>query len=204
MAIGNRIWDDSSGVEANENNGQFDDDESGIDGVTIQVYQDDGDGTFELLEDTFITETVSAGGGYYLIDNLLPGNYFVHVPAAEFQNGGDLFETLSSDGAGGDNATDEASDENGVDDLLAASNGITSNLIQLTRSAETLSEAGSPALYADSNTDMTVDFSFRGLDPTVVGLNSAETTNLTHNHFLAVYLLLLIGTCLGAMHTRRQ
>ena len=124
-------------------------------------------------------------------------NYFVHIPAAEFQNGGDLFETLSSDGAGGDNATDEASDENGVDDLLAAGNGITSNLIQLSRSAETLSEAGSPALYADNNTDMTVDFSFRELDPTAVGLDSAETyttplTLLTVGFALLLLILLAL------------
>ena len=57
-------------------------DDPRLEGLTIELYQDDGDGIFDSGVDTFIGDTVTAGGGdpipgYYRFDDLSPGNYWV-------------------------------------------------------------------------------------------------------------------------------
>ena len=62
--IGDFVWNDSDG------NGLQDTGELGIDGVTVQLY----DSTNALVD-----TTTSGGGGKYLFDHLLPGDYHIKV-----------------------------------------------------------------------------------------------------------------------------
>ena len=63
LAIGNFVWNDTDG--ATPNNGIYEDgSESGIDGMTLQLYRDDGDGVFNIISDTLVTSTVTDNGFY--------------------------------------------------------------------------------------------------------------------------------------------
>ena len=60
-------------------NGIFDAGESGVPGLTTELYADiNGDGLLDA-GDILLTSTSTAGGGVYLFDNLPPGNYVVKV-----------------------------------------------------------------------------------------------------------------------------
>lgn len=74
MNLGNIVWQDTN------NNGIIDPTEPGIDGVSIELYRDDGDGILDPTADTLAGSQVTANGGYYGFDQLAPGNYFVHIP----------------------------------------------------------------------------------------------------------------------------
>jgi hypothetical protein len=73
-AIGDRVWrdDDSDGIQ--------DTGESGISGVTVELYSDvDGDGEAEPGTDDNgpVDSTTTDGSGNYLFSDLAPGDYFV-------------------------------------------------------------------------------------------------------------------------------
>jgi uncharacterized repeat protein (TIGR01451 family) len=69
ISIGNQVWNDAN------NNGLLDNNEAGIDGVTMNVYS----GT------TLVSTTVTGGGGFYTFTNLIPGDYVIEVvPPAGF------------------------------------------------------------------------------------------------------------------------
>ena len=96
FSVGNRVWYDVN------NNGLDDDGPgTGINGVTVRLYADtNGNGildTGDLLMDTVVTSS----GGYYLFTNLPPGDYLVHLPAANFAAGGPLEGYTSSTGQWG-------------------------------------------------------------------------------------------------------
>ncbi len=59
-ALGDRIWSDANG------DGIQDAGEPGLAGITVQLWQDDGDGVFDSTKDTLINTTVSAASGAYL------------------------------------------------------------------------------------------------------------------------------------------
>ena len=46
--------------------------EQGIDGVRVELYADTGDGVADIAVDTFIDFRTTAGGGFYLFDDLNP------------------------------------------------------------------------------------------------------------------------------------
>ncbi|MBK8900438.1 MAG: carboxypeptidase regulatory-like domain-containing protein [Anaerolineaceae bacterium] len=81
-AIGDYVWEDL------DTNGTQDDGSTGINGVTVNLYLDDGDGIPEPgLDDgasVATTVTINDGGGspgYYIFDNLIPDDYFVEFVA---------------------------------------------------------------------------------------------------------------------------
>ncbi|MAU00242.1 MAG: hypothetical protein CL608_24140 [Anaerolineaceae bacterium] len=81
-AIGDYVWEDLNA------NGTQDDGNTGINGVTVNLYLDDGDGIPEPgLDDgapVATTVTINDGGGspgYYIFDNLIPDDYFVEFVA---------------------------------------------------------------------------------------------------------------------------
>ncbi|MFN0088190.1 MAG: SdrD B-like domain-containing protein, partial [Blastocatellia bacterium] len=149
--LGNRVWKDHN------NDGLLNNGEPGVDGVTVQLYRDNGDNTPNPANDTLITSQTTSGGGYYNFANLTPGNYFARIPAAEFQAGGDLVGCLSSEptvadpnqAAGG---TDH--DDNGLNDNAPQTNGIRSNLVDLQGNAEPTNDGDG------ANGNLTVDFGF--------------------------------------------
>ena len=146
MSIGNRVWRDNGAAAGHLNNGIMDADELFIPNVRVELYRDNGNGTFGAEDGAAIRFDDTDAGGYYLFDNLPAGNYFVHIPAAEFQSGGDLFGFNNSTPDGAENVqvpgnelvhtpvTD--SDDNGVYNTRPDTNGITSGLITLALATE--------------------------------------------------------------------
>ena len=139
MALGDRVW-----LDAN-NNGTLDADETGLDGISMQLFYDrDSNGRLEGVEVTPYSTTVTADGGFYRFAELWPGNYLVVVPTPPA-----AYPTSSTPtGAGVDN------DDNGVQDRPGAP--VTSAWITLLAAAE--STAG------NTPGDFTVDFGFFRFD----------------------------------------
>lgn len=90
FSLGNRVWFDTN------NNGLIDfGTESGISGVRVELYQDNGDGVFGA-GDTFLSFDLTDAGGYYRFDNLPAGNYVVVIPADNFRDVG-VGDTVAAD-----------------------------------------------------------------------------------------------------------
>lgn len=74
-SIGDYVWHDVNG-----NSLQDEGPGAGLDGVTVRLYQDDGDGVFEPGGDDALIDTqVTASDGAYLFDMLHAGDYWVDV-----------------------------------------------------------------------------------------------------------------------------
>jgi hypothetical protein len=160
VALGNAVWFDA------DNDGVFDAAESGIGDVTVLLFRE---GTSTLTGTATLTTTTDASG-FYLFDNVPPGRYFVHIPANEFQAGGDLAGRLSSTGAGVSESADDNVDENGIDSTTAATDGISSMVYELLPNSEPTSEAGEGSYTGsldDDNVNLTADFGF--YEPVALG-----------------------------------
>ena len=151
VAIGNRVWLDT-GAGADYNDGEFDAGETPVDNVTINLY---------TSTSTFVATVDTTGGGYYEFDDLLPGQYYVSIPAAEFQAGGDLFGYVSTTTMGSNETSDNDVDENGIDANVAI-NGIRTQVYDLQPNAEIMLEDQSnyTGAWDDDNVNFTADFSF--------------------------------------------
>ncbi|MEM9479017.1 MAG: SdrD B-like domain-containing protein [Verrucomicrobiota bacterium] len=146
VGIGNLVF-----FDANKDGGFNVVDDSGVDGVTVELYLSSaGPGVGSPVA---TTETHS--GGCYLFTGLAPESYVVHIPASEFGVGGDLENLVSMGGAGSDQTTDDDGDENGDDDL---SDGVSSNAFALAVTGMP-TDAGSET-GKDSASDNTVDAAF--------------------------------------------
>ena len=76
-SIGGTVWNDA------DEDAELDADEGGIEGVTVNLYRDDGDGTFEPGGDDALERTlVTAGGGLYDFTDLVTGSFWVEVDEA--------------------------------------------------------------------------------------------------------------------------
>jgi hypothetical protein len=78
VALGNLIWFDA------DNNHLFDLGESGIVSVTVQLFPAGAN----PLTSTATLTTTTAGGGFYVFDQLAPGQYFAFIPPSQFGPGG--------------------------------------------------------------------------------------------------------------------
>lgn len=174
MSLGNRVWRDYN------NNAQWDATEPGIAGVTLNLYTADGSGNPVQAAGSPLATTTTDSNGFYIFDNLLPGNYIVAVAPSNF-NGGNVLENLTNSNNnnlgynGADNQTDR--DDNGVDAFDAAY-GYRSVAVNLTYRTEPINddelsnnpthgEPGAPyenymgrQLQRDDNSDLTIDFGF--------------------------------------------
>ncbi len=167
-ALGNRVWFDTN------NNSQIDGPEVGVDGVVVDLYRNDGTGTY-----VFVATDTTANGGYYLFDNLLPGEYIVSLPASNFTGAGVLTgywssaTTLSGAGAITETAApdpdnDIDSDDNGTLQTGGPFTGqvtslpVTLGSTGLTEpTGETDLETGvGQGTQPDGRANMTVDFGF--------------------------------------------
>ncbi len=168
-ALGNRVWFDTN------NNSQIDfGTEVGVDNVVVNLYRNDGSGTY-----VFVATDTTANGGYYLFDNLLPGEYIVALPASNFTGAGALVGAWSSgttltgvgaitEAAAPDPDNDVDSDDNGTLQTSGAFNGqvvslpVTLGPTGLTEpTGETDLEGGvGQGTQPDGRANMTVDFGF--------------------------------------------
>jgi fimbrial isopeptide formation D2 family protein len=150
MSLGNRVFYDN-GAGTNLNNGIMDGDEIGVPGVSVELYRDiNNNGVFDPSVDSLVNSDTTDDDGYYLFDRLVPGNYFVHIPASNFDLAGTGplrgwhnstptgTETLGVNG--GTTTADIDRDDNGVNNAHPAVNGITSGLVVLAWTTEPTGE----------------------------------------------------------------
>ncbi len=153
VAIGNLVF-----VDLN-NSGRFEpgEGETGVASALVSLFVAGAD----PLTATPVATTTTAAGGFYLFDNLLPGQYFVHLGAQNFQPGAILANYFSSTGHGVSDSADDTLDENGVDGIDLATNGVRSIVYDLQPNSEPTAEAGAGTyggLLADANVNFTADF----------------------------------------------
>ena len=155
VAVGNRVWLDDGAGGGSAGDGIVNGTEMGIGGVEVQLYPGTG------VSGTPIKTTATTANGCYLFDDLVPGNYIIHIPASQFTEVGPLLGLFSSSPEGGDTPDDDNADENGQNTLV--NGGISSTIINLMVGAEPINEP-SRSLCAstqpDANENMTVDFGF--------------------------------------------
>ncbi|MCB9157081.1 MAG: choice-of-anchor E domain-containing protein [Caldilineaceae bacterium] len=158
LSLGNRVWLDlnGDGIDNDANNAP-------PGPVTVNLY-DAAD------PNTIISTTTTTAAGYYRFDHLLPGNYIVEIPAAEFQTGGDLESWWSTITGGAENVD---LNDNGINPALAANTrvaGIRSGSVALgvasepeddgSADIEDVDAARNGDRAPDINYDATVDFGF--------------------------------------------
>ncbi|MGD1993025.1 MAG: SdrD B-like domain-containing protein [Anaerolineae bacterium] len=83
-SIGDVVWNDIT------QDGVQDSGEPGIPFVVVELWQDDGDGSFEpsgANSDDFVLTTTTTITGFYLFDGLPDGDYFVRVDATTLPTG---------------------------------------------------------------------------------------------------------------------
>jgi hypothetical protein len=165
MKMGNLVWNDVN------NNGLKDSGESGIDGVTLQLFL----GGQDPLTAAPAATVTTAGGGLYTFNNLSPGQYFVYMPTppAAYPLSSTTTVTL-------DNSVDN--DDNGIQ--TSQGQPVRSPLIGLAGGTESITDGDT-----DPNTDLTIDFGFLAcpaitLTPTTVAaatVGMAYTQTITAN-----------------------
>ncbi len=142
--------------------------ESGIDGVTVILTKDGG---------TFVSSTVTTGGGCYLFSGIPADNdYVITVVAENFGGGEPLLGLVSS--LGSNAAGDDTVGENGVDAADPADDGVSSNPFAFTpgsapTAATNPAEDGKLSSSDDANDanfDLTIDFGFA--PPATYGLGN--------------------------------
>lgn len=178
MSLGNRVFSD------NNNNGVLDTGETGIAGVTVQLYSDTNtNGTYDSGVDTLLDTQTTDSTGNYLFSELTPGDYIAVIPASQFLAAAPLFGYATSSGTAADPDDDVDGDDNGS---LVGSD--------IATAAITLTAAGEPTTDGDSdtNSNLSLDFGFvpqidvsvvktDSPDPVVAGAQLTYTLALTND-----------------------
>ena len=150
LRVGNRVWNDVN------NNIKVDAGETYFDGVKLSLLKDDGDLLFDATKDLVQATTTTAGGGFYLFDKLLPGNYYVRVDKENFDAGKVLDKYRSSTGYYGANTCFDSTDHGNEAAFAWWIDGVLSSYISLEPHQE-------PPAYIDGDDDngnMNIDFGF--------------------------------------------
>ena len=146
LSVGNLVWNDV------DNDGTFDAGESGIDGVDVKLFRDNGTtvGSFDS-GDTLVATQTTAGGGLYLFTGLIAGEYIIQIPQSEFDTSGTLVGRTSSLGttAAPDPDDNTNNDDNGTP---LAGNGIVTSAFTLTGGQEPTNDGDT-----DANSNLSID-----------------------------------------------
>jgi uncharacterized repeat protein (TIGR01451 family)/fimbrial isopeptide formation D2 family protein len=183
VAIGNRVWYDT-GPGAAFNNGIFDSGEIGVPNLRVDLYT--------AADNSLLASTITDIDGRYYFSNLLPGDYYVLIPASQFAPGLPLAGYTSSTGAGVNPADDDDVDENGIDDLDFLTNGIRSQVYTLIAGSMREEEDQSgysgtlPAPGDDASINATVDFGFVPAIAFSKVLTTTEVSEAGNDHTQAV------------------
>ena len=158
VAIGNRIWFDIGSVGGVPNDGIQNGSEAERQTWTWNCITSSNTPGVT----TPVVTTTTDGNGNYQFTNLNPGDYFVHIPASEFQTGQPLEGYVSSTGNGADETSDQDVDENGIDAVSLPTNGINSTPYTLSVGGETTAddETTYTGYLDDANVNFTADFGF--------------------------------------------
>ena len=158
VSIGSTVFEDTN------NNGTQDVGETGISGVSVELYDPGADGVVGGSDDTLVDSQPTDNDGNYFFDNLSEGDYYVSIPQSNFAPGGALEATpLSSSNT--DNADNQ---EDGDDNGIQANSGDATNspVINLTannepdNSIETAPGGNLDDGAGETDGDMTIDFGF--------------------------------------------
>jgi gliding motility-associated-like protein/uncharacterized repeat protein (TIGR01451 family) len=161
LKLGDLVW-----VDAN-NNGSFDNGESGITGITVNLV--DATGT---VIDTDITD----GNGNYLFDGLVPGDYVVQIPSNQpglidyMSSTGDGLFDMDGDGAFENGTNDPDNDANFDDNGSLSGLNVASNPVTLAYDSEPINDSD-----IDNNSNLSVDFGF--YQPEIFDLALFKTAN---------------------------
>jgi protocatechuate 3,4-dioxygenase beta subunit len=184
-SAGSLVWNDAN------NNGRHDAGESGIAGVTLEIWKADPDG--DLIGPAPLQATTTAADGTYLFNDIEPGLYRIRIPATMFASGGplEIINTASTLYSAADDQIDN--DSNGAQS--AAGQAVLGPLFQLSRGGEpeddtvpnefgpgATQDNHSPRL--DDNGDMTMDFGFYAptlAQTNLVSLGSLVWSDLNNN-----------------------
>ena len=163
MSLGNQVWLDTN------NNALKDAAEAIVSGVEVALYRDvNANGNADAGEDTGL-RTITDVDGFYLFDNIPPGNYLVAITSDNFPAGGPLAgkvnsRSVSPNPIAADNQVDN--NDNGRDAFVSGI-GYLSSMITLSPSTE---PSGETPIYAfsgrgrhgerDADSDLSVDFGF--------------------------------------------
>ena len=156
MSIGNCVWNDAN------DNGVKDSGETGIGGVTLQLYSSGADNTVNTADDTLVASTTSSITGAYLFSGLPAGKYYVKLtpPSGYPMTSGTPVTT--------DNDVDNNNDGSQPG---GAGTAIYSPIITLSPGTESVTDGDT-----DANTNLTIDFGlFTGF--TVGNLVFADVNN---------------------------
>ena len=172
VGVGNLVFIDGDGdgvYDGGAANGGID---LPVEHVTLEIYDAAAGPGVGLV----LASTETDKDGCYLFTDLLPGNYIVHIPAAEFQNAddgdgfgltGELVGQTSVTGAINFAVIDDNNpyQDNGLDSPDPASTGISSGAVALSFGNAPLDDTetgkGGVTDEPDGNVDLTVDFGFR-------------------------------------------
>ena len=165
-SIGNLVYKDGN------NNGVYDSGE-GVGGVRVELLNSAG----SFVTSTTTSSTTSTRGRYQFT-SVVPGSYYVRVPASEFATGKALVNTISIfPSTSSDNDVDDniVGSDDGIDNALPAVNGISSALLSLSDSGEPINSSGESGAFNtlddtdDNNGNMTIDFGFKASGPSATG-----------------------------------
>jgi hypothetical protein len=169
VSLGNRVWIDDGRGGGLADNGLLDGGEVGIVGVILALLDSN---KLPVLDANGHPLTTTTGfDGYYLFTDLLPGDYVVHVLPSNFEVGGVLAGYRSSSSTEEDPNQDEDTNDNGIDSATPDLDGVYSNLVTLTYTAEPGQEPDPgqlPDRSLDTNSNLTVDFGFVTPQPTAM------------------------------------
>ncbi len=166
MSLGDNVFRDVN------NNGTKDGGETGISGVTVELYSDtNANGVYNSGVDTLVATDTTDGSGNYLFNDLLPGEYLVLIPISQFAVAQPLFgfeSSLEPAVAPDADIIVVDGDDNGA---LIAGVGVASLAITLASGFEPTDDGD---LDADSN--LTLDFGFAPQIDLVVDKTANVTT----------------------------
>jgi hypothetical protein len=134
LQLGNRVWNDA-------NNNSINDGENGIAGVTVNLYKDNNNDN--IPDGAAIATLQTDASGFYLFENLAPGNYIVGVVTPT----GFTSSTIN----GGDPDNDVNLDDNGQETVGNETRGLAITLVAGTEPDGT---------NINTNTNITYDFGF--------------------------------------------
>jgi uncharacterized repeat protein (TIGR01451 family) len=161
-SIGNLVWVDS------DRDGIKDLDETGVDGVLVQLYVA---GQTPGVDPPYMATTTS-GGGLYSFTNALAGSYFVYLPASNFGPGAVLNTAPTSSPVTNTNDDGIDNDDNGIQ-AGGSGNVVSSPTIVLSAlESDTTKDFGfAPNLISGTvRRDIVPDSTLNGTEPGIAGV----------------------------------
>ncbi len=149
--IGNMVWEDSN------QDGLFNNGESGIPNVPLKLYMDDGDGIFNpdpQNGDGLISMKTTDGLGNYLFENIPDGNFFIVIPESSFDFNESLSGYFPTTGTSVSANSDTDNQDHGIVDTQHKLNGVRSDMLTLVEGTEPTNDGD------DANGNLTIDFGF--------------------------------------------